>query len=203
MMIITCGQCQARFKVAPEQIKVTGSKVRCSNCGYVFTVYRPGEAEGGEGPPRESPQARRERRRRLYADEAELGGPREDEDGGWDEAGLDEAAGRPPLRRRPAPPPEEPKPSPWDGTEPGPAGDPGYDPGDDLDDDLDDDPYEGRAEGRADDPVYDDDPEDDPADDSRRAAAAPPPADDPPPSPPSADPHPGLGGGPARPLCEN
>ncbi|MDR2947237.1 MAG: zinc-ribbon domain-containing protein [Candidatus Adiutrix sp.] len=40
-MIITCGQCQAKFKVAPEQIKETGSKVRCSNCRYVFTVYRP------------------------------------------------------------------------------------------------------------------------------------------------------------------
>ena len=41
-MIITCGQCLAKFKVAPEQIKETGSKVRCSNCQHVFTVYRPG-----------------------------------------------------------------------------------------------------------------------------------------------------------------
>lgn len=40
-MIITCGQCQAKFKVAPEQIKETGSKVRCSHCRNVFTVYRP------------------------------------------------------------------------------------------------------------------------------------------------------------------
>ena len=40
-MIITCGKCQAKFKVAPEQIKETGSKVRCSNCKYVFTVFRP------------------------------------------------------------------------------------------------------------------------------------------------------------------
>lgn len=40
-MIITCSQCQAKFKVAPEQIKETGSKVRCSNCQYVFTVFRP------------------------------------------------------------------------------------------------------------------------------------------------------------------
>lgn len=44
-MIITCGQCQAKFKVAPEQIKETGSKVRCSNCRYVFTVYRPRPVE--------------------------------------------------------------------------------------------------------------------------------------------------------------
>jgi predicted Zn finger-like uncharacterized protein len=121
-MIITCGQCQARFKVAPEQIKVTGSKVRCSNCHFVFTVYRPG-GPGAEGRPERgdelgrepaenpdlsqdeetaSPQARRERRRRLSA------GPDEAEDDssadeGWEEAGLDEDSGRPPLRRRAAP----------------------------------------------------------------------------------------------------
>lgn len=47
-MIITCGQCQARFKIAPEQIKETGSKVRCSNCQYVFTVYRPRPVEAPE-----------------------------------------------------------------------------------------------------------------------------------------------------------
>ena len=39
-MIITCDQCQAKFKVAPESIKETGSKVRCSSCRHVFTVYR-------------------------------------------------------------------------------------------------------------------------------------------------------------------
>ena len=48
-MIITCGQCQAKFKVAPEQIKETGSKVRCSNCQYVFTVFRP--KRPAETPP--------------------------------------------------------------------------------------------------------------------------------------------------------
>ena len=39
-MIITCDQCQAKFKVAPESIKETGSKVRCSACRHVFKVYR-------------------------------------------------------------------------------------------------------------------------------------------------------------------
>jgi predicted Zn finger-like uncharacterized protein len=136
-MIITCGECQAKFQVAPEQIKVTGSKVRCSHCGYVFTVYRPGGAEPGPGtagrPARpaqetgtddqasrynkgsgtignnlnllqsddlESPQARREIRRLLYADNEE---DEDFDDETWAEAGLDEATGRPPLRRRPAP----------------------------------------------------------------------------------------------------
>ena len=41
-MIITCGNCLSKFKVAPDLIKESGSKVRCSNCQYVFTVYRPG-----------------------------------------------------------------------------------------------------------------------------------------------------------------
>lgn len=40
-MIITCGKCQAQFKVAPGQIKETGTKVRCADCKYVFKVYRP------------------------------------------------------------------------------------------------------------------------------------------------------------------
>ena len=146
-MIITCGQCQAKFQVAPEQIKVTGSKVRCSHCGYVFMVYRPAGPEPGTGdrparplpaatPPTggrpappdrnfsflrdddlESPEARREIRRLLYADSEN----EEEEDEPWDEAALDEATGRPVLRRRPAPsasgadpddpPPPEPPPA--------------------------------------------------------------------------------------------
>jgi predicted Zn finger-like uncharacterized protein len=154
-MIITCGQCQAKFQVAPEQIKVTGSKVRCSNCGYVFMVYRPAVPEplnidrpppdpvvgpgtaGRPAPPDrnfsflrdddlESPQARREIRRLLYADSEN----EEEEDEPWDEAALDEATGRPVLRRRPAPsasetdsgPPPEPAPASTDAW----ADEPGY-----------------------------------------------------------------------------
>ncbi|MDR2725086.1 MAG: zinc-ribbon domain-containing protein [Candidatus Adiutrix sp.] len=113
-MIITCGQCQARFKVAPEQIKVTGSKVRCSHCLSVFTVFRPGGPEAEAEAPGETPglfgdeetgsqKARRERRRLLYAGPDGEGGEEDDqpEDDGWTEAGLDETSGHPPLRRRP------------------------------------------------------------------------------------------------------
>jgi len=149
-MIITCGQCQARFKVAPEQIKVTGSKVRCSNCRSVFTVFRPEGPEDGpdarglkeragafpqEAPEgaapfpdeeeAESPQARRERLRRLYAGPAEPGPDPSEGDEGWAEANLDETTGRPPLRRRPgsaAPPPLPPAgPGPDEETEPPPG----------------------------------------------------------------------------------
>ena len=44
-MIITCGQCQTKFKVASGQIKDTGSKVRCSKCQHVFMVYYQKQAE--------------------------------------------------------------------------------------------------------------------------------------------------------------
>ncbi len=47
-MIITCSQCQARFKIDPEQIKDSGSKVRCSNCRHVFTIYRPRPVQAPE-----------------------------------------------------------------------------------------------------------------------------------------------------------
>lgn len=47
-MIITCSQCQARFKIAPDQIKDSGSKVRCSNCRHVFTIYRPRPVQAPE-----------------------------------------------------------------------------------------------------------------------------------------------------------
>lgn len=38
-MIITCEQCQARFRMADEKLKPGGTKVRCSKCKSVFTVF--------------------------------------------------------------------------------------------------------------------------------------------------------------------
>lgn len=38
-MIITCGECNSSFVLDDSLIKVSGSKVRCSNCKYVFVVY--------------------------------------------------------------------------------------------------------------------------------------------------------------------
>ncbi|MDT8440871.1 MAG: DUF3426 domain-containing protein [Desulfuromonadales bacterium] len=40
-MIIQCDECQARFRLADEKIKPTGTKVRCSKCKHVFTVMPP------------------------------------------------------------------------------------------------------------------------------------------------------------------
>ncbi|MDR2339192.1 MAG: zinc-ribbon domain-containing protein [Deltaproteobacteria bacterium] len=49
-MIITCNQCHTRFKVDNAKIKSTGTRVRCSNCQSVFTVFLP-EAEDGAQKP--------------------------------------------------------------------------------------------------------------------------------------------------------
>ncbi len=68
-MIITCEKCQAKFKVAPEQIKEGGSKVRCSDCQHIFTVFRPREDRGApEKKAEETAKDRRERRKKLYSE---------------------------------------------------------------------------------------------------------------------------------------
>ena len=43
-MIIMCENCIKRFKIDDKLIKENGSKVRCSDCGHVFTAYRPAPA---------------------------------------------------------------------------------------------------------------------------------------------------------------
>lgn len=45
-MLVTCENCDAKFKLDESLIKDTGSKVRCSKCRHVFTVYKP--SAGGE-----------------------------------------------------------------------------------------------------------------------------------------------------------
>ena len=40
-MIITCEQCQTRFRLADDKVKPGGSKVRCSKCRHVFTILPP------------------------------------------------------------------------------------------------------------------------------------------------------------------
>jgi len=40
-MIIMCENCIRKFKIDDKLIKENGSKVRCSDCGHVFTAYRP------------------------------------------------------------------------------------------------------------------------------------------------------------------
>lgn len=48
-MIITCEKCSTQFNLNDEMLKDDGSKVRCSVCKHVFTVY-PAEAEPQEAP---------------------------------------------------------------------------------------------------------------------------------------------------------
>ncbi|MDR2459718.1 MAG: zinc-ribbon domain-containing protein [Deltaproteobacteria bacterium] len=44
-MIITCSYCQTRYRVDERLIKETGTRVRCSNCQHVFTVFLPHAVE--------------------------------------------------------------------------------------------------------------------------------------------------------------
>lgn len=48
-MVVTCEQCQARFRLADEKLKPEGTKVRCSKCKSVFTVF-PADAPPDEVP---------------------------------------------------------------------------------------------------------------------------------------------------------
>jgi chromosome partitioning protein len=54
-MIIMCENCIKKFKVDEKLIKESGSKVRCSDCGHVFTAYRPAPVEE-ESPVRYNPR---------------------------------------------------------------------------------------------------------------------------------------------------
>jgi predicted Zn finger-like uncharacterized protein len=47
-VVIECSSCQARFKLADDKIKENGTKVRCTKCREVFTVFP-------ESPPPSAP----------------------------------------------------------------------------------------------------------------------------------------------------
>ncbi len=50
-MIVRCEKCKTKFSVDENLIKKTGSKVRCSVCKHVFTVFPPTEKVQVEKPP--------------------------------------------------------------------------------------------------------------------------------------------------------
>lgn len=64
-MIVQCEQCEKKFKLNPDLIKDSGTRVRCSNCQHVFTVAPPKPVEVTPAPPisqeMESPPATRRR----------------------------------------------------------------------------------------------------------------------------------------------
>jgi len=57
-MILTCENCNARFNLDENLIKESGSKVRCSKCHHIFTVYKsaPAEEPGPFLEPEEAPK---------------------------------------------------------------------------------------------------------------------------------------------------
>ena len=40
-MIVQCGSCSAKLKIADEKLKDTGTKLKCPKCQNIFTVFRP------------------------------------------------------------------------------------------------------------------------------------------------------------------
>lgn len=40
-MIIQCDACQTRFRIADDKVKPSGTKVRCSRCKSIFTIFPP------------------------------------------------------------------------------------------------------------------------------------------------------------------
>lgn len=53
-MVIECSSCQARFKLADDKIRENGTKVRCTKCREVFTVF-PENQEKDRAPLAVSP----------------------------------------------------------------------------------------------------------------------------------------------------
>jgi predicted Zn finger-like uncharacterized protein len=50
-MIVTCPQCQTRFRIPDERVTAKGVKVRCTRCRHTFRVSRPAEpVEAAEDP---------------------------------------------------------------------------------------------------------------------------------------------------------
>lgn len=55
-MVIECSSCHTRFKLADDKVKVSGTKVRCTKCKEVFTVYPEAPAPIVETAPLAEPQ---------------------------------------------------------------------------------------------------------------------------------------------------
>ncbi len=49
-MIVTCPQCQTRFRIPDERVTAKGVKVRCTRCRHTFRVSRPAESEEAAEP---------------------------------------------------------------------------------------------------------------------------------------------------------
>jgi predicted Zn finger-like uncharacterized protein len=49
-MIVECGECSTKFKIADEKITSRGVKVRCSKCKHLFVVKKGGKTEQIEKP---------------------------------------------------------------------------------------------------------------------------------------------------------
>ena len=58
-MIVTCHECNTSFNLDEGLVKPTGSKVRCSKCKSIFTVYPSAKPEETERPTEPLPESPR------------------------------------------------------------------------------------------------------------------------------------------------
>jgi serine/threonine-protein kinase len=58
-MIVKCEKCQVAFNLNDSLIKPEGSKLRCSKCKHIFTVYPPSPEPAETSPPLQEPEPSR------------------------------------------------------------------------------------------------------------------------------------------------
>src|SRR6188474_2895839 len=106
MLVTTCGNCQARFRVTPQQLNARQGQVRCGKCQGVFNGFQslerfPDDDTGGRLL---AAQEERDRAERSAAQAAETyrATPQALP---VDRPGLETVRERPPRPRPPPPPP--------------------------------------------------------------------------------------------------
>ena len=105
-MIVQCENCKTKFNVDEGRIKDEGSKVKCSQCGNVFVIYK--EVPGEQPPKTELAQTTEFEAEEISREEAEDFdlGPDMDEEAAGDDLFL---ADEEPVFDEELPPPEEPE----------------------------------------------------------------------------------------------
>lgn len=89
-MIVECPSCTTRFRLNAERVRGSHPPLKCSQCGYVFSLPRP-KKQPPPRPPRERPRDREDKQLTLGGEEWSLGDP-----------GEKEAAATDPNSRKPA-----------------------------------------------------------------------------------------------------
>lgn len=77
-MIVECPSCTTRFRLNAERVRGSHPPLKCSQCGYVFSLPGP-KKQPASKPPRERPRDREDKQLTLGGEEWSLGEPAEKE----------------------------------------------------------------------------------------------------------------------------